>query len=407
VNILLLCHEYPPLGGGGGIGASQYAEAWSQSGHKVTVLTSWRPGLKFKETLNGARIVRVFTVPRRDRTRFSFSGMFSYIAFGLVHIVSNRGDYRQNDVINTHFSLPGGVLGIIASRLLGIPHILTIIGGDIYDPTKKRSPHRNALMRMANSLVMNSVNKIIAISTDTKRNAQRYYNVRNEITVINYGFPFTAWRSEGSPEIKREDGKYHLVAIGRLVERKGFEYLIRALTKLPDNVVLCLIGDGPLKARLQRLAEDYNLNGRFWMTGYLPREQIFSYLELADCFVLSSLHEGLGIVVQEAMSAGLPIVATDNGGQVDIIENYRNGILVKPREAESLSAAITQIYENRELAETMRRNNREDIRRHYMSANADRYIKLFETTVRYTVSDHHQNGEPKVGPVSADTVQGA
>ena len=404
MNILLLCHEYPPLGGGGGIGASQYAEAWSQSGHKVTVLTSWRSGLKFKETLNGARIVRVFTIPRRDRARFSHAGMLSYVVFGLVHIMCNRSYYRRNDVINTHFSLPGGVLGIIASRLLGIPHVLTIIGGDIYDPTKKRSPHRSALMRQVNSIVMNSVDKIIAISTDTKRNAQRYYKVRNEITVINYGFPFTACRFEGSPEVKREDGKYHLVAIGRLVERKGFEYLIRALTKLPDDIDLCIIGDGPLKAGLQGLAGDCNLNGRFRMTGYLPREQIFSYLTSADCFVLSSLHEGLGIVVQEAMAAGLPIVATDNGGQVDIIENYRNGILVKPREADSLSAAIAHIYENRELAESMRQNNREDIRRHYMPANADRYIGLFEATLRDSVSDHHENGDPKVGPVSLDTV---
>jgi glycosyltransferase involved in cell wall biosynthesis len=217
--------------------------------------------------------------------------MLSYVAFGLAHIVRHRADYRQIDVINTHFSLPGGVLGIIASRFLGIPHILTIIGGDIYDPTKKRSPHRNAVTRLVNSFVMNSVDKIIAISSDTKRNAQRYYKVRNEITVINYGFPFTACQSDESPEPKRDDGKYHLVAIGRLVERKGFEYLITALTTLPDNVVLSIIGDGPLKARLQGLAEGYNLNGRFRMTGYLPREQIFSYLRLLGrllCAIIAS-----------------------------------------------------------------------------------------------------------------------
>ncbi|MGH7797320.1 MAG: glycosyltransferase family 4 protein [Candidatus Binatia bacterium] len=386
MNILLLCHEYPPLGGGGGIGANQYAEAWSQSGHKVTVLTSWRPGLKFKETLNGARVVRVFTIPRRDRARFSFSGMLSYIGFGLVHILSRRSDYRQNDVINIHFSLPGGVLGILAGRMLGIPCILTIIGGDIYDPTKRSSPHRSVLMRMVNSLVMNSADKLIAISSDTKRNAQRYYNVRNEITVINYGFPFTMWRSEGLPEIKKEDGKYHLVAIGRLVERKGFQYLIKALASLPENVVLSLIGDGPLEADLSKLAAECNLNGRLRMTGYVPRRKIYSYLQSADCFVLSSLHEGLGIVIQEAMYAGLPIVSTDNGGQVDIIENYRNGILVKPRESEPLAVAIKEIYENTELAETMKRNNRADIKRHYMTANAQTYIELFETTLRDTVS---------------------
>src|SRR5512145_2428084 len=103
MKILLLCHEYPPLGGGGGIGAQQYAEAWSEQGHRVTVITSWQRGLKRKETLNGAHIVRVWTIPIKSRATFSFKSMFFYLCCALIHILWYARAYRRYDVINTHF----------------------------------------------------------------------------------------------------------------------------------------------------------------------------------------------------------------------------------------------------------------------------------------------------------------
>jgi glycosyltransferase involved in cell wall biosynthesis len=381
MKILLLCHEYPPLGGGGGIGAQQYAEAWSEQGHRVTVITSWQRGLKRKETLNGAHIVRVWTIPIKSRATFSFKSMFFYLCFALLHILWYARAYRRYDVINTHFALPDGVLGMVASRLLRLPNILTIIGGDIYDPTKNRSPHRSALTRMINSFVMNAADRIIAISSDTKRNAERFYRVKKEIEIINYGF-LPPRNGDADLRIEVQSEKYSLIAIGRLVERKGFEYLIRAMAKLPEDIVLDIIGDGPLEAALRALGNEHDLNGRVRLLGYVPREKVYAHLQSADCFVLSSLHEGLGIVVQEAMYAGLPIVSTSNGGQVDLIENYRNGILVNPGEVEPLADAIRELYTNRDLARAVARNNRKDIEQYFMSVNAQKYIGLFEALAR-------------------------
>lgn len=377
MKILLFSHEYPPLGGGGGIGAQQYAEAWSEQGHRVAVITSWQRGLKFSETLNGVHITRVLTTPTKTRATFSFPSMFFYIASALIHIVFHVKAYRRYHVINTHFALPGGVLGMVASRLLNLPNILTIIGGDIYDPTKRLSPHLSVVTRMINSLVMTEADRIIAISSDTKRNAKRFYRVTKEITIINYGF-LPPKKSLPDQRIDIQPGKYSLIAIGRLVERKGFEFLIRAMAKLPEDIILYIIGDGPLEASLRALVNEKNLNGRVRLVGYLPREQVYAYLRSADCFVLSSLHEGLGIVVQEAMYAGLPIVSTDNGGQVDLIKNYRNGILVRPGEVEPLAVAIRELSTNKDLAKATALNNRNDIQEYFMSVNAQKYINLFE-----------------------------
>jgi L-malate glycosyltransferase len=394
MKILLLCHEYPPLGGGGGIGAQQYAEAWSEQGHRVTVITSWQPGLKHKERLNGAHIVRVLTTPIKTRATFSFASMFFYIVFALIHIIVHARAYRRYQVINTHFALPDGILGTVASRLLSLPNILTIIGGDVYDPTKRLSPHRSVLTRMINSFVMNAAHRIIAISSDTKRNAERFYRVKKEITIINYGF-LPPKEGDAGRQVDVQRGKYSLIAIGRLVERKGFEFLIRAMARLPEDIVLYIIGDGPLEASLRAVGNEQNLNGRVRLVGYLPREEVYAYLRSADCFVLPSLHEGLGIVVQEAMYAGLPIVSTSSGGQVDLIENYRNGILVKPGEVEALALAIRELYANRDLARAVALNNRNDIKQYFMSVNAQKYTNLFESAAS-NGSKHFAGLEPVV-----------
>ena len=377
MNILLLCHEYPPLGGGGGVGAKQYAEAWAQKGNHVTVLTSWRRGLKFKEIQNEVRIVRVITIPSKDRATFSFASMISYIVSGLFHILWNINFYRKNHIINSHFCIPTGLLAFITSKLLGCPNVLTIIGGDIYDPTKKSSPHRHFLTRAINSFLMNSADRLVAISSDTKGNAEGYYKVRKKITVINYGFYPPELKTNDLPRESRKDGKYRLIAVGRLIQRKGFEYLIQAMARLPENIVVSIVGDGPLEEHLKSVSEKHNLNGRVDFVGYVSREKIYKHLMDANCFVLSSLHEGLGIVIQEAMHVGLPIVSTDNGGQVDIISDPQNGILVKPKDVEALAAAINRFYDNREFAEKVGANNKEYIKKYYIGANSQKYIEIF------------------------------
>lgn len=393
MNILVLCHEYPPLGGGGGVGAKQYAEAWASKGHRVTVLTSWTKGLESKERINGVDVIRVFTFGIKNRATLSFISMFSYIVFGFFYILLHMREFREKDVVNTHFSIPTGVLGLLVSKKLSLPHVLTIIGGDIYEPTKKSSPHRSFIMRAINSFIINSADRVVAISNDTKKRAEKYYKIRKDIEVINYGFIPISLRGENRLNLNREDGKYYIIAVGRLVKRKGFEYLIRSMKLLPSDIILLIIGDGPMELELKNLTTENNLDDRVIFVGYKTREEIYEYLQNADCFVLSSLHEGLGIVVQEAMYAGLPIVSTNDGGQTDLIKDPRNGILVEPGNVEMLAAAIYKFYSDRRLREVVGENNKEDIKNYYMSTNSEIYINLFKELIDVTSGNKVLKGE--------------
>lgn len=382
LTILVLCYEYPPIGGGGGVGAQQYAEAWAAAGHKVVVLTSWDRGLERRERLRGVDVIRVPAPGKKNRATATTLSMFCYLAFGLAFLVSHRRDFRDVEVINTHFAIPTGPLGVAASKWLSAPNVLTIIGGDIYDPTKRSSPHRSSLLRFCNRVIIRSAAEVVAISSDTKKGAEEHYRVRREIKVVNYGFDPPKGNGRRRDELGLSERGYYLIAVGRLVKRKGFEYLIRALQELPAEIRLLLIGDGPEEADLREVVSQAGVNERVAFLGYQTRERIWEYLLAADCFVLSSLHEGLGIVVQEAMAAGLPVVATDNGGQVDLIRDGRNGLLIRPMDSAALAEAIGRIYSDREAAAEMGRNNRKDIERCHMAPNSREYLRIFRDVTR-------------------------
>ena len=371
----MLCYEYPPLGGGGGVGAQQYAEAWAAKGHRVTVLTSGASGLAATEVVNGVRVIRVFALSRRDRATATLPAMLAYNLTGAIHLLRRRRDFAQIEVINSHFSIPTGPLAALAARLLQRPNVLTIIGGDIYDPSKRSSPHRSSLLRRVNRWLINDADRVISISSDTKRRAEEWYGITRPIEVVNYGFRPSG--AEGEAPAPRDAGGFRLISVGRLVERKGFGYLVEALATLPEDVELVLIGDGPCEGALKQLAAAKGVAARVTFLGYQTRPQIHRHLRQADCYVLSSLHEGLGIVVQEAMDAGLPVVATDNGGQVDLIHEPRNGILVAPGDAGALARAILTLYRDRALAMRMGAHNRIDIGELDIDKNCERYLDIF------------------------------
>lgn len=141
-----------------------------------------------------------------------------------------------------------------------------------------------------------------------------------------------------------------VVGCGRLVKQKGFDCLIQAFSLLPNPVRLVLLGDGPERARLESLAERHALADRVAFLGLVDNP--FKYMAKADLFVLSSLWEGLGMVIIEAMACGVPVVATDcPSGPAEVITDGVDGRLVRPPgDPKALAAAIEELLGNPALA---------------------------------------------------------
>ena len=119
-----------------------------------------------------------------------------------------------------------------------------------------------------------------------------------------------------------------------------------------ENIESLIIGNGPEKENLLKLAKELKVSDRLHLLGFIDEEKKFQYLDNSDVYVLSSLHEGFGIVLQEAMQIGLPIVATNNGGQVDFIKNGKNGFLVNVGDEKVLSKTISKL-----IKKSLRYNN--------------------------------------------------
>lgn len=379
MKILLINYEYPPLGGGGGVASEKLAKGWAQLGHEVHVLTTKAPDLPPCEKRGG---VNIYRVPVLSRKESSAASLLSLITFPLTAIPKGISLCLKNkyDVVNTHFAVPTGPAGFVLSKLFKIPNVLSLHGADIYDPTRKYSPHQNKVLGYVVRFILNTADAVVAQSSNTKENAKKYFHPNKEITVIPLAFEkpeieFRVKRQELSGEGVR------LVSVGRLVERKGYKYLLEAMTKLPVNVNLRIIGDGPQKEELGSLAKKLDISERVKLLGFVSEEEKYRELANSDLYVLSSLHEGFGIVLQEAMEVGLPIVATNWGGQTDFLADGENALLVPPGDPEALVTAIKKLLDNQELMRKMRNNNKEKVKQFYIPNVAKQYLELFDKMI--------------------------
>jgi glycosyltransferase involved in cell wall biosynthesis len=168
--------------------------------------------------------------------------------------------------------------------------------------------------------------------------------------------------------------------IGRLDHLKGVYVLIEALKKLKDDGVdahLNVIGDGPDRDKLQNLSRDVGVNDSISFCGAV--EEIIPYLQKSTLFVLPSLSEGLSNVLLEAMACGLPIIATRVGGNIDLIRDGENGLLVEPENSEQLSAAIKKILQDKDLAQKLGMEARKTAEEKFsMEIITNNYVSLYQ-----------------------------
>jgi len=385
MKILIINYECPPVGGGGGVASFQIAKELAKK-HQVDYLTTHYKGLKKKEKVDNINIYRVKVINRKELATATFESLVSFpvAAFRLGSELCKKKKY---DVINSHFTIPSGTLGVTLSKMFKIPNVLSIHGGDIYDPTKKSSPHRNWVLRKAVEFSLNKSNRVVAQSNNTRNNAKKYYRLKQDIDIIPLGFFPKKFKKKTRKQLGLEDDKFYLMGIGRLVKRKGFTYLVKAVSLLNKKlrnkkVVVLIIGEGPEHDTLKKLAEKLGVENQIKFLGFVSEEEKFQYLFASDLYVLSSIHEGFGIVLQEAMYCGLPIVATNNGGQTDLLKDNENTLFVPIKSALKLADAIHKMIIDENLRVRIAKNNMEEIRKYYVNKISSQYEKIFKKLLK-------------------------
>ena len=205
--------------------------------------------------------------------------------------------------------------------------------------------------------------RIIAVSGFVKQHLAADFKIKSEdVNVVYNGIDLNSFRNfSGDKEKMKLDlalsGSFLITAIARLSDVKGFQYLLRAFktfTQKYQDAVLLIAGEGREKERIKQLINSFNLNSKVKLLGLL--KDIRPLLDAADIFIHSSIVEGLGISIIEALAVKKPVVATFAGGIPEIIKNNYNGVLVKPRNSSALAEALLKIREDSGFKEFLVKN---------------------------------------------------
>jgi len=390
MRILVVNYEYPPIGGGGGFVTRDIVEQMARSGHRLTVVTSGYRGLASVETINGIRVIRVPVFARKALEVANTVSMGSYLFTSILYCLSHFPS-NSFDIINTHFAIPSGPAGFFLSKWYGLPNLLSIHGGDIYDPSKKTSPHRTPVLSQTVQFMLNSANRVVAQSTNTRENAQTYYKVKKEIAIIPLGIKKPCFPKKRREDLGLAEDEFVFCTIGRLIKRKNIHEALDILSRLKEEAkfTFLIIGEGPERANIERKIKACGLGGHVHLLGNVPDETKFQVLDLSDCYLSTALHEGFGLVFLEAMACGLPIVCHNNGGQTDFLIDGRSGFLTAAGDIEGTVHCMRMMMHDKTLWKQCSSFNTEHVQNFYIQRCAEKYIDLFEQAI----ADHRVNRE--------------
>lgn len=375
MRILVLIHEYPPVGGGGGRVAEDICRGLVQRGHEIRVLTAHVAGQAVHEERDGVRIIRL-----RSGRRFPFQATFpSMLRFVLASIAAGLQLAREwkPDLIHAHFAVPAGPAARTLSRWMGIPYIITIHLGDVPGGAPEKTDRWFQWVYPFTPNVWKSAAAIIAVSEFTRQLALKHYPV--DVQVIPSGIDLAAFRERtitvGQPP--------SLIFTGRLVEQKNPLLVVHTLAELKDLSWNCtLVGDGPLRRELEDEINKYGLADRFALTGWIDQKGVIEFLERSDVLFMPSRSEGMPIAGIQALATGLAIVAGRAGGFTELVEQGVNGYLFDPTDRESPRRYLRELLTSPQRLLAFKRASRTMASRFDLQRVVDQYESLFQEILR-------------------------
>ena len=332
--------------GGQNVHVESLARAVARAGHDVTVYTR-RDSAELPDRVRTADRVLVEHLDAGPAAPVRRDELLPFVG-QLGSELAARFAADPPDVVHAHFWM-SGLAALSATRDLDVPVVQTFHALGV---TKRRFQGRHdtsppVRIRMERALARD-VDRIVATCTDEVGELVRLGAARNRITVVPSGVDVGQFSPDG-PAAERGD-RPRVLCIGRLVPRKGFDTVLRALGGVPEAELIIaggpavdeLAGD-PEAARLTRLAERFGVADRVRLIGAVARPDVPALLRSADIVVCTPWYEPFGIVPLEAMACGVPVVASAVGGFLDTVVDGSTGTLVPPRRPDRLAAAMRRL----------------------------------------------------------------
>lgn len=296
------------------------------------------------------------------------------------------------DVIQAH-EFTANTYGAALARLVGIPMVATVHGRNYYGEQVKR--------RIAYRLVSRT-GTMVTVAQDLKEFLVKHVGVAaGRVHLIYNGIEAKTRResetlSLGRTELGLRMDDEVVGVVGSLYPVKGHRYLLEAvpqILKVRPRLKILIVGSGSMEGGLKELVRGLGIQRQVHFLGF--RRDVQELLSLIDVFVLPSLSEGLSLALLEAMAAGKVVVATNVGGNPELVVEGETGFLVPPRDAEALASRLLMLLSNRDQARKLGSNGRRRVLDQFtLNTMVQRYEQLYATCLRQPGARRRLPGEP-------------
>lgn len=370
LKILMLNHEFPPVGGGAAPVASELCKYLNRLGHQLDVVTMHYDNLPRFEMKDGIGIYRTPAFRQRPDICHTHE-MATYLPGAIGKVLNLITRYRYN-IIHCHFIVPGGPLALIASKLTGTPYIVTAHGSDVpgFNPDRFQFQHKFTLPVLRavcqNAKLITSPSLYLRDLILKNIGDYKIKNVSNGIDLETF-----------KVDIARPKENI-ILTTGRLLQRKGFHTLIRAVRDIELPFELHICGDGPYRDHLEKLAEGSRTKVVFH--GWLRRrsKKLLELYEKASIYALVSSHENASISLLEGMAAGCAMITTNTTGCAETVSGA--GFLIEFEDSHRLREILIKLSRQPGLAATYGRKARHRIMNcFHWEKIARQYIEIYSS----------------------------
>ncbi|HBE89913.1 MAG: hypothetical protein A3E37_03275 [Candidatus Andersenbacteria bacterium RIFCSPHIGHO2_12_FULL_46_9] len=374
MKLLLINNEFPPIGGGGSTVTKYAIRYLVQAGHEVTLITSQYRDLPKREQVEGALVIRIPAIRRYK----DFCAQWELVTFGLSALIYSlifTGRHRV-DFVQAYFAVPAGWVAWMLNMVRGIPYAVYFGGSDLPGANLSRYKRIYPLITPLLRAIWQRA-KFRTVCSEELARLGKIVDPTSEFVVIPNGVEWDRFKPVERPRNK----KVKVLFIGRLIPRKGFERVIRSLPEVQKKVheafEVEVVGSGEHRKKLDDVAQALGVAEQIKYVGTVPYDELEKSYQQADIFVLTSLSEGMPSVILEAMGCGLPVVASDVGGNNELVSDGWNGYLIRGDDSSKLANDLVQLIDDENLRSEMGQRSREMAKQYNWAEIMRQYNELY------------------------------
>lgn len=368
-KLLMLSHEFPPLGGGGGRVLARLCEEIASRGYEITVLTAGPPpGIRQQFPFT----VIYFPTFRKAQFTTNVPAMVLYLVQVLLYCISGKAG--GHDFIFSNMSIPAGIVGIVVRRILRLPHGIWYHNTEV---TQNRPDGAGYLFRTAHLFIGRRASVNLFVSKGLMDLAKTYGDIPGMGVLPN------AVEQSQDPPLHYSSGEKVFLFAARMEAVKDPMLLLRAAGSLKarnlvNGMRFLLVGSGALYKKVEEEIVRNGLGSIVTLENAAPFERMADLYRSAYALVLPSVVEGYPTTILEAGTFGVPAIATWTIGNSEAIINGETGLLFQRGDAEGLAGALLDLANDPDLRNRLGRNAFEWSKRFAIKNTADTFVGALE-----------------------------